>query len=114
MNEQPKYNRAREMADEVMAELEACSNGWNDEDVDRIQGTLLPRVYDCLNLLAMVIQGPGFEPSKYWVIRDSDLGTEYVFQGGRPTPADFMCPEAFATKEFEQLYRRPPPPLETE
>jgi len=47
----PKYNRAREMADEVMAELDAADHGWNEDDIARIQGTLLPRVYDCLNLL---------------------------------------------------------------
>ena len=49
----PKYNRAREMADEVMAELDAADHGWNEDDIARIQGTLLPRVYDCLNLIAI-------------------------------------------------------------
>jgi hypothetical protein len=47
------YNRAREMAEEVMNELHLSEHGWNEDDVDRIQSTLLPRVYDCLNLLAM-------------------------------------------------------------
>lgn len=53
----PKYNRAREMADEVMAELEAADHVWNEEDIDRVQGVLLPRVYDCLNLLAIAKEG---------------------------------------------------------
>jgi hypothetical protein len=47
------YNRAREMAEEVMNELRLSEHGWNEDDVERIQSTLLPRVYDCLNLLAM-------------------------------------------------------------
>lgn len=45
--------RCREMADEVLGELEGIGTGWNEDDIDRIQGTLLPRVYDLLHLLAI-------------------------------------------------------------
>ena len=49
---EPCFNRARVMADEVMTELQATESAWDDDDIDRIQSSLLPRVYDCLNLLA--------------------------------------------------------------
>jgi hypothetical protein len=45
--------RCREMADEVLGELEGIGTGWNEDDIDRVQGSLLPRVYDLLHLLAI-------------------------------------------------------------
>ncbi|MFZ3119192.1 MAG: hypothetical protein WA159_12815 [Variovorax sp.] len=53
--------RAREMADEVHAELDATDDAWTQEDIERVQGTLLPRVYDCLNLLAIAL--PAAQPT---------------------------------------------------
>lgn len=48
-----KTSRIRSMADEVFVELNAMENGWNENDIDRVQSDLLPRIYDLLNLLAM-------------------------------------------------------------
>lgn len=45
--------RCRTMADEVLSELDSIGIGWDDDDIERIQTSLLPRVYDLLNLLAI-------------------------------------------------------------
>lgn len=87
-----KYNRAREMADEVMAELEATAHAWTDEDVDRIQGTLLPRVYDCLNLLAIAAT-PSHQdtnPPRFFM----DHGTWHDRETGKHLFYEGECPEA--------------------
>jgi hypothetical protein len=53
--------RCRTMADEVWTELESIGTGWNDDDIDRVQSSLLPRLYDLLNLLAIA---DGAEPEE--------------------------------------------------
>lgn len=47
--------RCRTMADEVLTELESIGTGWNEDDIERIQSSLLPRIYDLLNLLAATV-----------------------------------------------------------